>query len=74
MSTPTDAAQTKRSEFATKLSANPEILQRYSEALRTLREAATEDVEAIASSERLTSEDFAVYINARAEDSSSEVD
>lgn len=48
--------------------ADPEVLRRYTQTVQLLRNAVKEEIELIERSERLTAEDFAVVINARAED------
>lgn len=69
MNPPSEQAQKKQSEFSKKLAANPGLRTRCNDALKVLREAASEDIVAVERSERLTSEDLAVYINARADNS-----
>lgn len=58
-----------KSAFAQKMESDPELKARFSKGVNVMREAAKEDIEAVDRSELLTHEDFAVYINARADNS-----
>jgi hypothetical protein len=57
----------KRSYFAKKLASDPALAARCEAVVSELRNAANEDLKAVERSEQLTSEDFAIYINARAD-------
>ena len=56
-----------RSYFARKLASDPALADRCEQVATAIRDAATEEIEAVERSERLSKEDFAVYINARAD-------
>lgn len=58
-----------KSEFAKKLAANAELSAWCEQVADSIRAAAGEDTRATESSEQLTREDFAVYINARTDNS-----
>lgn len=62
------------SEFARKLASNTELAEWGEQVAASIRTAAVEDTKATESSEQLTREDFAVYINARADNSLDDVD
>lgn len=57
------------SEFSKKLAADEELASWCEEVAANIRTAATDDIEATEQSEQLTREDFAVYINARTDNS-----
>lgn len=63
-----------KSRFAQKLESDPELCSRFSASVKALQEAGKEQIQAVEHSERLTSEDFAVYINARADNSLPDVE
>lgn len=63
-----------RSQFSRKLASDPDLKDRCSAAVETMRNAANDEVTAVEQSERLTSDDFAVYINARADSALPESD
>jgi hypothetical protein len=56
-----------QSYFAQRLASDAELARRCEEVANKLRAAAADEIKAVERSERLTSEDFAVYINARAD-------
>jgi hypothetical protein len=64
----------ERSVFAKKLASDPELAARCEAVATELRDAAKEELKAVERSEQLTSEDFAVYINARADSALGEKD
>jgi hypothetical protein len=47
---------------------DPKIQERHAQIVQQLRDAAKDEIELLERSERLTKEDFAVVINARADD------
>lgn len=59
----------KQTAFAKLLESNPELAARYDATVAELRDAANKELEAVERSEQLTSSDFAIYINARADSS-----
>jgi len=54
--------------FSKKYASNPDARARHDAILKKLQDAVKDEVEEIERSERLTAEDYAVVINARAED------
>lgn len=56
-----------RSEFARRLEANKQLAARCEKVARAVRDAADKDIQNGERSERLTKDDFAIYINARAD-------
>lgn len=67
MAKSSDTEVETRSYFAQRLANEPQLANRSEEIAQAIRDAAREDIEAGERSERLTKEDFAVYINARAD-------
>ena len=61
-------AETK-SEFARKLASDEKLAAWCEEVAESIRAAVSDDIKATESSEQLTREDFAVYINARTDNS-----
>ena len=57
------------SEFSKKLAEDEQLASWCEEVAANIRAAATEAIEATEQSEQLTREDFAVYINARTDNS-----
>jgi hypothetical protein len=64
---PTSQKREKRSYFGKRLAADPTLAARCEAVVSELRNAANEELKAVERSEQLTSEDFAIYINARAD-------
>ena len=58
-----------QSQFSRMLASDPEMAARSLEVEKAVREAASEEVQAIERSERLTPADLAIVINARADNS-----
>ena len=56
-----------RSQFALRMESDPELAKRCEAVAQATRLAARDDIEAGDKSERLTKDDFAVIINARAD-------
>jgi hypothetical protein len=48
--------------------ADPEVMERHVQIVQQLRDVAKDEIELLERSERLTKDDFAVVINARADD------
>ena len=70
---PLETAQNRsseaRSSFAKLLATDPVLAERCEKVAKAIRDAAREDIQAGERAERLTKEDFAIYINARADGS-----
>ena len=64
----------EKSEFSKKLEANGALASLCTTVAQNIRNAASDEVEAVERSEHLTREDYAVYINARADNSLPESD
>lgn len=67
-----DSSPKRVSELAKRLDSDPELKSRYHAAIRELREAVKDDIEAAESSEHITSADLSVVINARTDSVCSE--
>jgi hypothetical protein len=59
----------EKSEFSKKLAADSALASLCTIVVQNIRDAASDEVEAVERSEHLTREDYAVYINARADNS-----
>ena len=57
----------KQSYFAQRLASDSALAARCEAVVNQLRNAANEELRAVERSEQLTSDDFAIYINARAD-------
>lgn len=64
----------EKSEFSKKLAANGALASLCLNIAQNIRNAASDEVDAAERSEHLTREDYAVYINARADNSLPESD
>ncbi len=58
-----------KSQFARRLAADQTSNSTSSLVVQTLKEAANEEIDAVERSEQLSREDYAVYINARTDNS-----
>ncbi|MDZ4820739.1 MAG: hypothetical protein SGJ20_17375 [Planctomycetota bacterium] len=70
MAGPSSSGSERRSQFARRLATDTQVAKRREEVINAVRTAAKADVQAGERSERLTTDDFAVYINARADSTS----